>query len=124
MTIINYVTGNQVKPNKTRSNRVASMLENKEKQRKPVQALMTPSLFNRFSNLFSDKTPLPTGSIKKIPLEKKLPVGGKLTDYNKRALQFLSDRSHSIAMMNLKKIKSKKTRKALAKALRSTRRKR
>jgi hypothetical protein len=72
---------------------------------------------NRFFNLFSDKTPLPQGSLKKTPLQ------GGMTNYNKRALGFLSERSHNVATMNLKKLSSKKNRNTLRKALNNTRRK-
>lgn len=117
--IQNYVTGNFVKPNTTRANRIASMLKNKNtKKPSPYASIVEPTIANRFFNLFSDRKKLPEGTFRKIY------KGGRLTNYNKRALSFLSDRSRSMAMMDLSKIKSKKTRKALAKALNRTRRNR
>lgn len=49
-------------------------------------------------------------------------IGGRLTNYNKRALGFLSERSHNVAMMNVKKVTSNNTRKTLQRALNRTRR--
>lgn len=117
MSVVNYVTGNVVNTNKSRANRVASMLQKKEI--KPFVSRVEPSLTNRFFNLFSNKSPIPVGTMKKTKA-----VGGGLTNYNKRALAFLSDRSSSLATMNLQKLKSKNTRKTLRKALHKTRRNR
>lgn len=47
----------------------------------------------------------------------------KLTDYQKRALSELSYRSVNVVKSNLKTLKNKKNRKALAKALNMTKQK-
>ena len=117
MSVVNYVTGNVINTNKSRENRVASMLQKKETHR--FVSRVEPSLTNRFFNLFSNKTPIPVGTLKKTKA-----VGGRLTNYNKRALAFLSNRSRSLAMMNLRKLTTRNTRKTLRKALNKTRRNR
>lgn len=84
---------------------------------KVFKSKVEPTLTNRFFDLFSNKTPLPVGSMKKTPMG-----GRRMTEYNQRALGFLSERSSSMAAMNLKKLKSKKNRKTLRRALNNTRR--
>jgi hypothetical protein len=117
MSVVNYVTGNVVNTNKSRANRVTSMLQKKETR--PFVSRVEPTLANRFFNLFSNKSPIPVGTLKKTKA-----VGGRLTNYNKRALAFLSNRSSSLATMNVGKLRSQKTRKTLRKALNKTKRNR
>lgn len=86
---------------------------------KVFKSKVEPTLTNRFFNLFSNKAPIPVGSMKKTPMG-----GRRMTEYNQRALGFLSERSSKVASMNLKKLKSKHNRNTLAKALNKTRRNR
>ena len=116
MPIVNWSTGKAVNTNKTRSNRVKSMMEQNETKPKKVIPIVKPTIANRFFNLFSNKTPLPEGSLKKTPMQ------GGMTNYNKRALGFLSERSPNVATMNLKKLASRRNRNTLRKALNNTRR--
>ena len=107
----NYVTGEQVKANTSRANRVKTM-----KRKYHSAKLVKPSLTNRFFNLFSNKAPIPTGTIKRK-------VGGaKLTNYQLRALNELSTRSLNTIQSNLKVLNDKKNKKILSKALNITKR--
>ena len=105
----------------SRANRVRLAMMNKtlqNKNKKPFVSKVAPTLTNRFFNLFSNKTPLPVGSLKKTSL------GGKrLANENLRALSYLSNRSLNTVKANLKTMKNKKNRKTLQKELRLTRRK-
>lgn len=106
----NYVTGETVKANTSRANRVKTM------KRKYPSAKVEPTLTNRFFNLFSNKKPIPTGTLKRK-------VGGaKLTNYQLRALNELSTRSLNTIKSNLKVLNDKKNKKVLSKALNMTRR--
>lgn len=116
MSVVNYITGNVVQPNTTRSNRIAKMLKNNKKT--TVTSVVKPSLTNRFFNLFSNKQPIPVGTLKKTVMK-----AGMMKNYNKRALSFLSERSRSMASSNLKVLQSKRNRSTLTKALNKTRRK-
>ena len=103
--------------NKTRANRVQMML-GKKNEMKPFVPRVESSLTNRFFNLFSNKKPLPQGTFKKTPMK------GGMKNYNKRALNFLSQRSLNVATRNLQKLTSARNRKTLTQALNKTRRKR
>ena len=115
MSVVNYVTGNVIKTNTSRSNRIAKMLKTDKKSTSVVK----PSLTNRFFNLFSNKQPIPVGTLRKTVMK-----AGTMKNYNKRALGFLSERSRSMASSNLKLLQSKRNRSTLSKALNKTRRKR
>ena len=94
------------------------MMKKNNKKPLPV-SVVKPTLSNRFFNLFSNKQPLPVGTLKKTIIK-----GGTMTNYNKRALSFLSERTRSMASSNLKVLQSKRNKSKLSKALNNTRRKR
>ena len=119
MSVVNNITGNVIKRNNNRSKRIASMLKkNNNNGIKPFVSRVEPTLTNRFFNLFSNRTPLPQGTFKKIT------KGGNMTNYTKRALGFLSERSRNVAKMNINKLTSKNTKKTLERALNKTKRNR
>jgi hypothetical protein len=113
MSVVNYVTGNVIKPNTSRSHRIANML----KKNKKFTSVVKPTMTNRFFNLFSNQQPIPVGTLKKTVMK-----AGTMKNYNKRALSFLSERSRSVASSNLKVLQSKRNKSTLTKALNKTRR--
>jgi hypothetical protein len=116
MSVQNWTTGETIHTNKNRSKRVQSMLKENETKKKH-SSIVKPKLMNRFFNLFSNKEPIPQGTFRKVP------KGGNLTNYNKRALSFLSERSVNVAKSNLKLLNSKRNKRMLSKALNTTRKK-
>lgn len=89
------------------------------KKNKKYESLVKPTLTNRFFNLFSNKQPIPVGTLKKTPMK-----AGGMKNYNKRALSFLSERSRSMTSSNLKVLQSRRNKSMLSKALNNTRRRR
>ena len=109
----NYVTGKS----NARFNRIRAM------SIPPMSPHVNPSLANRFwdskvGQFIVEKTsnkPPPMGTMKRTR-------GGGIRNYNLRALQFLSERSQSMARKNLTTLKSKRNKRMLRKALHNTRR--
>jgi hypothetical protein len=116
MSVENWTTGETIPTNKNRSKRVQSMLQNKT-EKKNYRSKVNPTWKNKFFNLFSNKEPIPQGTFRKVPR------GGGLTNYNKRALSFLSERSVNVAKSNLNRLNSKRNKRTLSKALNITRKK-
>ena len=111
--IQNFVTGEAVKHNTSRANRVKTM-----KRKYHSAQVVEPSLMNKFHNLFSTKKPLPVGTFKRTK------GGAKLRNYQLRALNELSSRSLKTIESNLKLLNNKKNKSVLRKALNITKRNR